>query len=202
MTSKQLNIVLGIVVVILLGILVFVLLRNDSQKETVSQQDMLSNNDTKPVQPINTQPTTQAPAAEASDWRVYTNSKYGFSIEVPKDWVAKDTTTGVTFVSPQTKLNEEKRLQDCNDKDDTTLCNSNGVPVDFSFSSKSADVNVGTIKEVTYNGVVFTEYEAQSMFSEKHYKITYAGKLYDFSALGTNGQDVLPQILSTLKFTK
>jgi hypothetical protein len=80
MNSKQLSILLGIIVVILLAIIGYLVWGNNSQTDTLDQQNTAPNNNA-----IENNKDTQTPADSDSNWQVYTNNALGFSVEYPND---------------------------------------------------------------------------------------------------------------------
>jgi hypothetical protein len=98
MNSKQLNIVLGIVVVILLGLVGYMTTRDNSQNDTLSQNNTAANanlingnaNTTEQVNNTNTQ-TNKAAANTSSttNWKTYSDTKHGFELEYPTNWTTK-----------------------------------------------------------------------------------------------------------------
>ena len=101
MNSKQLSIVLGVVVVVLLAVVGYMALRYNSQTDTLSQQNTVPNsnlantnaNTAQPLsnantqQPTNTTPTTTDATA---NWKTYNFSgPVNFSIKHPSTWIPK-----------------------------------------------------------------------------------------------------------------
>ena len=95
MSSKQLSIVLGVGVVILLTVVGYMVLRDNSQTDTLSQQNTAPNsnlldNDATNAQPLNNtntqmqQPTNTTPTSPKS--YSYTNPDYGFKLVLNQNW--------------------------------------------------------------------------------------------------------------------
>ena len=111
MNSKQLSIVLGVVVVILLAVVGYMAMRNNSQTDTLSQQTTTPNsnlantnaNTAQPLNNTNTQtPTNTTPTStdDTASWKeTFYNNTLGFSMKLPNDWEQKgaylsDTSVG------------------------------------------------------------------------------------------------------------
>lgn len=90
MNSKQVSIVLGVVVVVLLAVVGYMALRDNSQTETLSQQNTAPNNNlvgnnANTAQSTN---TAQSPTQynETANWKTYTDSSIGISFKYPSNW--------------------------------------------------------------------------------------------------------------------
>ncbi len=108
MNSKQLNIVLGVIILVLLGVIVFTTLKKNPRDQILTQSNNITN--TKQGQDNVAQPSKDANAAAGmsnqesaqslpADWKVYTNSKYKFSIGYPKNWFVIDSSSGALSIS-------------------------------------------------------------------------------------------------------
>ncbi len=60
---------------------------------------------TTPTTPV----TSIAPVVPSDDQKTYTNKKYNFQIQYPKDWTARDCETGVAF-SPKNNTNGQEAI--------------------------------------------------------------------------------------------
>jgi hypothetical protein len=94
MNAKNLNLLLGVAVVVLLGAVGYLVFHNKSQTQTLGQQNNNANN----AAPINSAPAeaaantnTQANSDIATptvNWKTYTNAKSGFEFKYPTNFIA------------------------------------------------------------------------------------------------------------------
>lgn len=143
-------------------------------------------------------PSLSAAHDVAAGWTTYTNNQYGFEFKHPASWLVQTSNGQVLFTSPETKAVTDANTIVCNDGNDATPCNPEIVAVDVVFQAKSDDVAPNTEKTIMLNGITFTQYEAVSLYGEKHYKTTHGGATLDFTAYD---RPILNQILSTFRFT-
>jgi len=70
-----------------------------------NQQPVVQQNTQTPVQPAQNQPTPQAeqtkPTDATANWKTYTNTKYGFELQYPKDFILNNKTDGMSLSSGQ-----------------------------------------------------------------------------------------------------
>lgn len=100
MTSKQLNIILGIIIVILLGVGGYMALKYNTQdRQTSVQPDNTTSSNSPSEVTINSPSNSEAAPVLPDDWKVYINSKYKFSVGYPKNWVVIDSSSGALSVS-------------------------------------------------------------------------------------------------------
>lgn len=94
MNQKTIIAILGVAVIILLGTTIyFATIRNVSQPVPTPTS-------------VTTQPaSTTAPIDETANWKVYTNAKYGFEMQVPQDWNVKDEEK-IDFSDPKETINQ------------------------------------------------------------------------------------------------
>lgn len=115
MNSKQLSIALGIVVVALLAAVGYMALRDNSQTETLSEQNTTSNsnsvdNNTNSTPPLNTntQQSTNTPPAqtdETANWKTYNGAgDLNFSMKYPPSWNIETSVQSVTISSGENRV--------------------------------------------------------------------------------------------------
>jgi len=79
--QKTLSIILGVVIVVLIGVIIYMVLANKSNQ--VAQQPSPT-----PTQLAQWSSATPTPTTsdETANWKTYTDSKYGFEFKYPSDW--------------------------------------------------------------------------------------------------------------------
>ncbi len=141
---------------------------------------------------------------QTADWKTYKNDEYGFAISYPSTWVIKSDNQQkaalVQFIAPNTGLLMESNRLACNDGNNTTECNTDGVPVDIILSiSQNSMISItepqGTVK---FNNIVFTKYLG-AFAGEQNFIATHNNQDFNFTCTNTI---MCSQMLSTLKFTK
>ena len=90
MSSKQLSILLGIIVAVLLGVVGYIALKDDSQSDTLSQQNstpnsILVDSNANTAQPVNTPPPANSGITQLKSF-AYTNPDYGFRLTLNQNW--------------------------------------------------------------------------------------------------------------------
>lgn len=109
MTSKQLNVILGIIIIILLGVIGYMAYKDDTQDRQIStEQNNATNSNSNLNIPTNSASNqnivneTDRPEVTQvlpADWVVYTNSKDKFLVGYPKNWFVIDSSPGALSVS-------------------------------------------------------------------------------------------------------
>ncbi len=87
MTSKQLNILLGTVLIIALGIIGYFVWGANSQTETLSDQNTVANANTTVANTNKAANTNQTNTDSTAGWKTYTSSNYSFTIKYPSNYI-------------------------------------------------------------------------------------------------------------------
>jgi hypothetical protein len=139
MTSKQLNIVLAIIIVVLLGVIGFMLLRDGDETNTFSQQESTqpeTNTGTPSEMAIGIPPvsTSTGSRPEEVTMKTYQSPEYGFELKMPVDTKIEvfdhDKYPVVNFSGPSGKFNVNLRRGD-------TVSLDNYFYLDFPLSGKA-----------------------------------------------------------------
>ena len=199
MNSKQLSIVLGVIVVILLAVVGYMAFSDNSQTDTLSQQNTAPNSNLE--NNTNAQPTNKAPTPTnqtAANLKTYTNTKYGFEVKHPSQWVITSET------------NERVQIGDTID-----TMGGDGISFEFSPLSEKDWVNQNLQKNLdtktqkitaegikTIAGVNWSVYNYQyktDPATPYRWITKHNNTLYIFSTENPNNAE---KLLSTFKFTK
>jgi hypothetical protein len=118
-------------------------------------------------------------------WKTYTNTKYGFEVQIPKDWTVDDAMVkdGVCFISPSTGVQMKGEGWE-------GLCGD----VFFEPHSYQSEANPGSLGKIQINNQSFTYYLGGPGYDFDHVEKNNQGKIYDFY-----GYNNLYGILSTFK---
>lgn len=209
MNSKQLSIALGVVVVVLLAVVGYMALKDNSQNDTLSQQNTTPNSnlmqDNANTQPVNqTTPTPPASNQQSATSKTYTNTKYGFEVQYPSNWIVKEEGDYIAFRSSDSQKGVEENTKNCNDNNPQTSCNPEYyVDENVSFSAEIGDRATTPLKGTkTFNGIKFNKYVEGGLFGDYTTYVTIKNGIN--YAFYTDEQNVsyMEQILTTFKFTK
>lgn len=217
MNSKQLSIVLGVVVVILLAVVGYMAMRDNSQTDTLSQQNTAPNsnlantnvNTTQPLNNTNTQTpanTTPTSTDETAKWKTYTNDTYAYSIKYPNsvsgigaNWVYEENGIGTYFGPPSSKSGGyvwSVLSYDKNTKSKEDLIKDMGSQFsDRKESRQNITVNGTSTVLVTVTTSQVDNWVSKAVYIEKNNRIYVIG----------NGAIDKPEYVSfynTFKFTK
>jgi len=149
-------------------------------------------------------PTFTPRANATAGWKTYTNTQYGFEMQIPNDWSVVEGNDSLIFKSQKTIAAEAQNIIDCS-PGSTKQCNSDGIFPDMTFqpSSSMKDAVPGEIQDIqtkNINGLQFTAYKVLGMLEVPTYEINYKNKIYNFSLINMSQID-FENILGTLKFT-
>lgn len=173
-----------ILVFLLLGITAFLAYQNlQLQKQIVSFQTQPS-------------PSPESTIDPTSNWKTYTNTKYGFSIKYPGNWSVKES-----LIASDEKINGIKKyqteLESPLEENKVSLISINpegGKNLNVNPTMKYVETTVGGIKAKLYSFSHDTGFKFYGYFeSEKYpeFSITVDGRIND---------DQINQILSTFQF--
>lgn len=139
---------------------------------------------------VTVQPILQPSITQSSDWKAYNNNNFGFSIDIPTDWTAKELNgiglsnefDSVDISSPTTSAFFEVNLRNCSDDDIQTLCAVDAPSSDIGFRyAEESEVIPNNASPINTSNVVWKRYIAVGSFAgEISYQTSYAGKRYIF----------------------
>jgi hypothetical protein len=107
MNVNQISIILGVLMILLLGIIGYLVWTNKTlDQQLIQQSNNINRNTEGSINPITSDTNTVSEIDTQkfstiipTDWEVYTNSKYKFSIGYPKNWSVIDSSSGALSVS-------------------------------------------------------------------------------------------------------
>lgn len=157
--------------------------------------------------------TSSSPAADTSIWKIYTNTKYGFSLKYPPTYVLVDSEPESTCIaSSQDKLNDNLSQGVC--------ININPADLYTSYEQASAILihnyekeNTGEIPQqkieepdkitVTKGPYSLPEAKLENVYERTTYWKYKSGAMSaGYRNVNKNEADIYDQILSTFKFTQ
>ena len=186
MSKKSLNIIYGIVIVALVGVVVYFAVGKKS--EPAAQQQLPTSEQATNTSESN--PTsTPTPADQTANWKTYNNSTYGYEVKYPNNWKVSGSGASVNFMEIggqdvslsffvyDKSINEAEAL----------------LPL-FSVPGR----NIDSRTNVTISGINWVKLVVEkNQIAQLTY---YNGKTY--AVQYSTFENVSPQILSTFKFTK
>ena len=198
MNSKQLNLLLAILIVVLAGALVYITVGNKADKRLTPNNDVANMNSiaSNSNSSENAKPLNPAPSNEPE---VYTSTKYGFSVELPADWVANENTSGIQFISKTDLEAQNKNLEICNNNRPGCIPEFFTRSVSFHPQSTLSQANPGSVTKETVNGVVFSKYTASGLTDFYYYETSRSQRGYSFNSVY---EPSLEKIVKTFKFIK
>lgn len=180
------NILLIVFVVVLAGVAGYFALKNRSvtptpipfvdEQPTPSQSPTLSFKPTTTIASTPLQPSP-TPIRETTNWKTYTNTKYGFGVNIPKEWTVKTVSNELFFYSGSTDVTPD---------------------VHFAFNQNYMSSFTGPKSIRTINGLQWTA--GLNEVSGWHYEITHINNTYTFQTQ-FNNEKKLTEFLSTFKLT-
>lgn len=188
------NIILVIVIVILVGIVGYFIFIKKS--EPIAQQPTPTPTQTKsPVSP------TPTPTNQATNLKTYTNTQYGFEVQIPTDWTVDKSSSAneLFFYSSISKKENDARVLRCKDqtvrKNEPLECSQRNIDMYFTNTIYGNDGN----KKEIINGVTWTVLESEN--SGWQYETKQNGKSYHFQLTYLpENKAKLVEFLSTFKF--
>lgn len=205
MNSKQLRVVLGVALVIVLAIVGYMALKDDSQTDTLSQQDATPNsnqadNNTNMTQPLNNTNTYPVQRDETANWKTTTNNNLGYSIKYPDGWKSETNSQNTTLTNLSNSDQVIKiQLNSINANPNRLSINEwlktqewpDPKPISEQFKSIATVGGVNAVEQQVTGTVYFTK--GTNVFVVDN-GISFERKVID--------EKLFLQILSTFKFTK
>ena|SRR3989339_587695 len=149
---------------------------------------------------LNTKPVEKR-MESTSDWKTYTNTKYGFEFKYPKDWTVDDTSKGAGFATFEYSVYPPCDSSECNDRGSLIQI----ALLKRNFSEYTGNVNFSNKSIYTLGGkagfVINSLGQSIYVFEKDGKAFTIVvGITTDTQEKAINKE--VNQIFSTFKFTK
>lgn len=167
------------------------------------------NQSSKQISTIQSSPTPTPTPDPTANWKTYSDSKYGFSLKYPSEYLISEVNNGIFFSkSPEEKVKLDACLKQIE-------CNSFSLGIQFTSGSKpteqslkdyiikhdSGDFYTWDSKAIDGSNALQTEYDA--VVGSGKINVTYVVKGTSVLRIQTQTENIsiYNQILSTFKFT-
>lgn len=145
---------------------------------------------------------TSTPTISTADWKTYINTKYGYSLKIPKNYGTLDTFDG----SYRSTISETDNLinlgSESNAKSTIVLLSSKSTIADWLKQNNNdwakSDINIGISKNIKAKNVIISGLNTYHEFNSV-VLIEKDGNLLEIAE--QNNRSILDQILSTFQFS-
>ncbi len=216
MNSKQLSIILGVVAIILLAAVGYMALRDNSQTDTLTEQNTTPNgnlvgNNTNTVQPTTntpTQPTnTTTSTDETANWNAYSGATLQLSLKYPQNWSVNtdgqnsQPIANVNFYPPNPK-SMQQYLSIGKNTGPYALKNFDEVKEKYARLEQEPNANYKfSFQETTIGGEKALVVLRSDLPNYKEIYLFHNNAEYNINT-GPHNINEINTILTTLKFTK
>lgn len=205
MESKQVNMLLGVIIMILVGIIGLLLLQNSHRDRILMEHSVVVPKDSVQVQPpvMDTVPLDDGQSSsDTISWKTYTSSQYGFSVQYPADFPIDTGKSGKNNSIFTLSLNYTRPTTDgggqakylwisAEPKRALTECEGRNMPTD------SIGIGGSAVQKCIIQGSYFGQGNGLlAEVTKGNYTYTFSADYYD------EHQAIVDKILSTFNFTK